>query len=320
MSEDVSERDEPQANSQVHVHLLLFVLTALSVLYTGAHYSDAQQAPHAGAGLIGFLARGIPFAFPLLIILLVHEFGHYIAARIHKVPASLPYFIPLPILSPFGTMGAVISMKDTIRSRAALLDIGASGPLAGLVVALPVTLYGLATSPVRPIVGPGLQEGQSLLYLALKHLAVGTIPPGHDVFLNPVAFAGWTGLFVTALNLIPIGQLDGGHIAFALLGEKQNRFATILHWGLLIMFALNLAYFVLPVVRNQHWSELGQAINNSLFWLVWYLLLGWMKRASGVNHPPTEPGELGAGRKAIAVFCLVLFVLLFMPAPLTAYS
>ncbi len=213
---------------------------------------DAAAAPHtlrwkwnlalfvvtvASVGVTG----GATFATALLAILLTHEFGHYFAARWHGVPASLPYFIPLPLLSPFGTMGAVISMPERIRSRNALLDIGASGPLAGLAVALPVLVFGLLESPIRPISGEGLQEGQSLLYLLIKRVVLGPIPAGHDVFLTPLAFAGWSGLFVTALNLIPIGQLDGGHVLYALLGPRANRVARALHWGLLIAFAANLA-------------------------------------------------------------------------------
>ena len=256
---------------------------------------------------------------PLLAILVTHELGHYVAARVHRVDASLPYFIPLPFLSPFGTMGAVIGMRGRIRSRDALLDIGASGPLAGMCVAIPVLIAGLMESKVLPVTGSGLQEGQCLLYLALKRLVCGPIPPGSDVFLTPMAFAGWAGLLVTMLNLVPVGQLDGGHIAYALFGTRQNRYARVLHALLLVMFAVNVVRFVGPVVVHRAWAGLGQAVENSVFWLIWYVLTGAIQRAGGGDHPPTEPGELHPVRKALAVLSLVLFVLLFMPTPMSTY-
>lgn len=301
-------------------NLLLFVATVLSVLVTGA--AHVPGAIPDDPGFLDFLRaapKGWTFALPLMAILLTHEFGHYFAALYHRVPASLPYFLPMPLVSPFGTMGAVISMRGRIKSRNALLDIGASGPLAGLLVALPVLALGLSRSEVRAVSGPFIQEGQSLLYLAMKRIVVGPIPAGHDVYLDPVALAGWSGLFVTALNLIPVGQLDGGHIAYALFGARQNRYARVVHLSLLAMFLYNLAIFMAPVLWTGAFAKTGQAISNSLFWLVWFSMLQLMKRVSGADHPPTEPGELSPARKAIAVLSLVLFVLLFMPTPWAAY-
>jgi membrane-associated protease RseP (regulator of RpoE activity) len=313
---DAAETEAPPSTKPAGLrwkaNLVLFLLTVASVRVTG----------------------GTTFAIALLAILLTHEFGHYFAARHHGVPASLPYFIPLPLLSPFGTMGAVISMPERIRSRNALLDIGAAGPLAGLVVALPVLVVGLAQSPVQPITGEGLQEGQSLLYLLLKRIVLGPIPPGHDVFLTPLAFAGWSGLFVTALNLIPIGQLDGGHVLYALLGPRANRVARALHYGLLLAFVGNVATFELPLVARHGLgavasalahpsSPLGEEVlrglSNSMFWLVWFGLLHLLRRLTGGYHPPTEEGELTPGRRAIAILSLVLFALLFMPTPMSTY-
>lgn len=294
---------------------VLFCLTVVSVFYSGALYAGRI---HEGDRLLAHL-RAIPYGYayavPLLVILLTHEFGHYFAARYHRVAASLPYFIPLPILSPFGTMGAVISMPDRIRSRNALFDIGASGPLAGLAVALPVLVYGLMESPVLPIQPHTSQEGQSLLYMALKRIILGPIPDGYDVYLTPIAMAGWTGLFVTALNLIPIAQLDGGHIAYALFDRRQNRYARILHSGLLLMFAYNIVKFVGPLVLQRRTLGIEQALMNSVFWLVWFFLLRLLMRLGGRDHPPTEPGQLTPMRKVLAVVSLALFVLLFMPTP-----
>lgn len=318
--------DDPEASEAPEpfrwkLNLVLFVATVASVFLTGANYVAEGPDPLGWRDTLRTLPSGWSFAVPLLAILLTHEFGHYIAARIHKVDASLPFFIPLPRFSPFGTMGAIISMRGRIRSRNALLDIGASGPLAGLLVALPVLIIGLAHSKVGPAVPHGVQEGQSLLYIALKRLVLGPIPEGQDVFLGPMAFAGWTGLFITALNLIPIGQLDGGHIAYALFGLRQNRAAKILHLSLLGMFVLNLVRFMIPVARAHAWTwhNAGQAFGNALPWLVWYVLLRVIMRAGGQDHPPTEPGELSPVRKAVALFSLVLFVLLFMPTPMATY-
>jgi membrane-associated protease RseP (regulator of RpoE activity) len=300
------------------VNLLLFLATVVSVFYTGL---DWGGVPVQGGwlGLLRALPLGWPFALPLLAILLTHEFGHFIAARIHRVDASLPYFIPLPILSPFGTMGAVISMRGRIRSRDALLDIGASGPLAGLCVAIPVLVVGLLQSKVAPAQSPGIQEGQCLLYMILKRLTVGPIPEGYDVFLTPMALAGWVGLFVTMLNLVAVAQLDGGHIAYALFGPRQNRYARALHALLLVVFAFNLARFLGPALVHRSWRGAEHAISNSTFWLVWYALIAVIKRVGGADHPPTEPGELSPVRKGIAVLSLVLFGLLFMPTPWSAY-
>jgi membrane-associated protease RseP (regulator of RpoE activity) len=257
---------------------------------------------------------------PLLAILLTHEFGHFVFARMHRVNASLPMFIPLPVVSLFGTMGAVIVMRDRIRSRNALLDIGASGPWAGMAVAIPVLLFGLSHSEVKPLTAHGQMEGQCLLYYLLKRIAVGPIPDGWDVYMSPAAFAGWVGLFVTMLNLLPTGQLDGGHIAYALFGEKQERYSKIVRRLLPVMFLLNFTRYMVPALGSADARDaLESAISGSTLWLGWFVVLTVMRRAAGGEHPPTEPGELSPGRKLIAVASLVLFVLIFMPTPWQKY-
>jgi membrane-associated protease RseP (regulator of RpoE activity) len=293
----------PRPGARLRVHVALFLVTVLSVFHAGAGYAAGKEmeAAQSLGEVVRLLPRGWTFAVPMMAILLCHEFGHYIAARIHKVPASLPYFIPLPLVGLFGTMGAVISMPERIRSRNALLDIGAAGPLAGLVVAIPVLAIGLAHSPVHAA-GGGMQEGQSLLYLALKRIVLGPIPAKHDVFLHPTALAGWAGLLITVLNLLPIGQLDGGHISYALFDTEQNRLARILHRALPLVFVYNLIAY--------------KSAEPGLLWLVWFALLALLARLTGGNHPPTEPGELSRGRRGVAVLCLVLFALLFMPTPM----
>src|ERR1019366_183991 len=178
---------------------LLFAATVPSVFVT---QWDSQEPTRVA------LVHAAQFTGALLGILLAHEFGHYIAARIHKVDASLPFFIPLPILSPFGTMGAVIRMRSVIPTRRALLDIGAAGPLAGLALAIPLYAWGAAHSQVVPLdtAQSGLQLGDSLLLRALDHFFGPTVPVGSDIMLSPVAFAGWAGMFVTMINLLPVGQ------------------------------------------------------------------------------------------------------------------
>jgi len=301
-------------------NVALFVLTVLSVFWTGAVQEDPTLAS-LSLHRLPELLRGWHFALPLLIILVSHEAGHYIAARIHGVPASLPYFIPLPVLSPFGTMGAVIGMRGRIRSRDALLDIGAAGPIAGMLVALPIIAYGLSLSTIGPMTATGYtQEGQSLLYALMKRLFAGPIPSGFDVQLHPTAQAGWVGFLITMINLLPWGQLDGGHIAFALFGERQHLYARWLRRGLILLFAGNLAKFVIPIVRHQSAMSWGLAVGNSAFWLVWFGFTGAIAWLSGTpNHPPFEPGELSPARRAIAWICLALFVLLFMPTPWAQY-
>lgn len=299
---------------RVWLHFLLFGLTLVSMQATAMMLNQPAPPEHK---LLNWAAYQ---ALPLLGILLVHELGHYVAARIHRVPASPPYFLPLPFVSLFGTLGAVITMNDRIRSRKALLDIGAAGPIAGMIVALPVLWIGLSLSTVEPrSAGNYTQEGQSILYWLVKRVVLGPIPADHDVFLHPMAFAGWGGCFLTMINLLPWGQLDGGHIAFALLGKRQNDIARWVRWGLLVVFAYNVYALVVPVLLHHSSQSLGAAFGNSAFWLVWFAITGGMARVSGADHPPFEPAPLGLGRQLVAVACLVLFVLLFLPTPLAMY-
>jgi membrane-associated protease RseP (regulator of RpoE activity) len=286
---------------------ILFVLTLASTLYAGAQqhgFADPRD-----------LWRGYDFALPLLAILICHEMGHYLAARYHGVDVSPPFFIPLPL--PFtliGTMGAVIQMRAPIRQRNALLDIGAAGPLAGLTVAIPVLVYGLSVSEVQPIVAGATSEGHSLFYGALIWLVKGTLPEGHDVFLSAPAFAGWVGLLVTMMNLVPAGQLDGGHVAYALLGPKQDDYSRYVRRGL---FAVG---FLISAGKGLHaWLHGANAdtIELALFgganWMLWGVILTGMARMTGDQHPPTEPSILSPRRKLIACVTLAWFVLLFMP-------
>jgi membrane-associated protease RseP (regulator of RpoE activity) len=308
------------------LNALLFTLTVVCSFQAGAPIptvSDTWYAPfEAFARTLlspAMLLQGYQLAVPLLGILVCHEFGHYIAARLHAVPASLPYFLPLPLLSPFGTAGAVIAMSGRIRSRNALLDIGAAGPIAGLVVAIPVLVWGLAHSTIEPLRSPATQEGQSLLYWGIKRLVLGPMPEGHDVLLHPTAFAGWGGLLITMLNLFPFGQLDGGHIAYALFGKAQDQVSRWVRRGLLALFVVSLLRFGLMPAFGMPRMTVGYVIGNSLIWLLLYGMLGLLVRMGGEEHPPFEPGPLTPGRRALAWLCLVIFVGLFMPWPMAIY-
>ncbi len=299
-------------------NLLFFIATVFTVFWAGSSFW-ALTDETAKLPTLERLWTGWTFAVPLLTILLCHEFGHYIAARLHRVPASLPYFIPIPLA--LGTFGAVITMPERIRTRNAVLDIGAAGPLAGIIVAIPILLVGLSLSPVLPTPESNYAvEGQSLLYALLKYLVHGPIPAGHDVFLHPTAAAGWAGLLLTMLNLIPFGQLDGGHIAYALLGQRHAKLGRAIRWGVLALFVGELAWFVIPVLLGSSKLPLSLAISNSTVWLVWFGLLSLMKRLQrGYEHPPTDDRTLSPGRRWVAWGCLLLFLALFMPVPFANY-
>lgn len=275
-----------------------------------------------------FLQAGWPFALSLLAILAAHEFGHYFAARMHNIHVSLPYFIPMPWpVSPFGTLGAFINMKELPRNRRQLLDIAIAGPLAGLGVAIPVLFIGLSLSQINPLpAAPGadplvgnMMEGNSILYLLLKYLRFGQMLPapatygdlspvvywlryfftaqplpygGVDVNVHPVAWAGWAGLLVTAMNLIPAGQLDGGHLLYVLFGQKVSR--RIL--PLILVFLAALGFF---------WNG----------WWLWAVLIFFLVGRS-YAEPLDQITTLDRKRKWLAGLGLLVFILVFTPVPL----
>ncbi len=285
---------------RLRVHLFLFGLTCVTTtLAIGLwHFDAADPWPEA---LRRVLVNGGLYSVTLMSILTAHEMGHYLMARRHGTPVSLPYFLPGPPFLSFGTFGAFIRMEHTARDREALIDIGLGGPLAGLAVALPALALGLWLSELQPVAAlrGGLFEGNSLLYMLMKRLVVGEVPPGYDVTLHPVAFAGWMGLLVTSLNLFPIGQLDGGHVAHALLGPRiADPLARATYGGLLAL-------------------AVWLAVTETLFvWVVWAGLIGFI----GLGHPPTEKRSvrpLGWTRRALGALGLALFALTFTPVPLS---
>ncbi len=259
------------------------------------------------------------FAGTLMGILVCHEAGHYVVGRMRGVDASLPYFIPLPPQISFGTLGAVIRMKSPITDRNALFDVGAAGPIAGLIVAVPALVIGLHLSEVGPAVAGGNLEGNSILYAVLKYIVFGRWLPGDglDVNLHPMAFAAWVGLLVTAINLMPIGQLDGGHIARAALGDRHERLSKRLNIALPAVGAAVGSVMLVSALGagKDLLGALGYASHGVIPWCMWALLLGVMRRQAGEYHPPVGDELLDPKRKLQAIAMLAIFVLIVTPVP-----
>lgn len=262
---------------------------------------------------------GAWFSATLMSILVCHELGHYVAARRHGVAVSLPYFIPLPPQVSLGTLGAVIRMPRAIREPRRLFDVGVAGPLAGVVVALPFLVIGLWRSQVGPIPAGTILEGNSLLYVGLKLAMFGRYLPadGIDVQLHPMAFAAWVGLLVTMINLIPVGQLDGGHLARAVLGGRHELWSRRLHVAMPVIGGL-LAALLFAIALAHGRSAVGAlryASYGGLPWLTWSLLLLLMRRSAGEYHPPVDDIALDPARRRLAIAVAVLFLLIFTPVP-----
>lgn len=266
---------------RLRLHLILFAATVASTTFVGFYFAGTW------GGALGYSAA-------IISILLFHEMGHFVLCLRYRVPATLPYFIPIPAL-PFGTMGAVIRMRGQLRSRRSILDIGAAGPLAGLVVAVPLLYWGLQHSTVVPVgeldAQGGFRLGESLLFGWIAGLALPDPGADMEILLHPVAMAGWAGLFVTGLNLLPIGQLDGGHILYALLGHRARWVGR-----LFLLFLVALTLFV-----HRGW------------WPLILLLLFFIRTG---HPPPVDPRPLDQGRTLLGLLMLVLFVVTFVPRPL----
>ena len=268
-----------------YLHIILFILTFFSTLSAGALQKGINIFKEPSR-----IIEGFPFSGTLMTILLFHEFSHYVASKRHHTKATLPYFIPAPSL--IGTFGAFIKMKSPIITRKALIDIGASGPISGFIVSIIASLIGLSMSEIVSAenISGAIKLGDSLLFSFLSKLVIGVPPEGHDIILHPVAFAGWIGLFVTSLNLIPIGQLDGGHIAFALLGNKHKYLSISL---VIILASLGIFYW-------EGWA----------LWAVLMLILG-------IKHPPVIYWEvpLNSKRRLIGFSAFIIFIITFIPKP-----
>lgn len=277
----------------IWVNLTLFSATLLTTMFTGALLVSGEITIWGVSNLsavfsLNNLIEGFMlFSLPLLTILGVHEMGHYFVSKMHGIATSLPFFIPVPPIFSFniGTFGALISSRDPLSNRKILFDVGIAGPVAGFIVAIPITVFGVMTSEIIPrgsIEKGSMVLGSSLFFDFLYSIFV---PPGYAINFNPVAFAGWVGLLVTSINLLPAGQLDGGHIARAVLGEKQ-RYAA---W-----------FSVIPLLFTPWW----------FFALLIVLVFG-------ATHPPplNELSPLDIKRKLLSFVALLMFIICFVPFP-----
>ncbi|MEW5986295.1 MAG: site-2 protease family protein [Chloroflexota bacterium] len=274
------------------VNVLLLVITIVTTLAAGAALYDVSLWAAVRSGspvrLLQALLAGAPFAITLLGILGVHELGHYVAARLHGVAATLPYFIPMP-LNGLGTMGAFIALKSPMKDRRVLFDVGLAGPLAGLLVAIPLLIVGVLLSDVGPAGLVGRTLGSSLLVKGLVGL-LRDVPANAALIPHPIFIAAWFGLFITGLNLLPAGQLDGGHVAYALFGKRAYTLAGLTFAALLLL-----------------------GLMGSRLWMIWafFILL------SGLRHPAplNDVSNLGGWRKILGWLSILLFFLLIVPVP-----
>ena len=324
--------------ARIYINSILFVLTVFSVMLMGVDIPP-DAIPADGALpftiLLKFILTGWPFALSMMGILFAHEMGHYIACRIYNIPATLPFFIPAPLISPLGTLGAFIAMRGIPKNKRILFDVGVAGPIAGLVIAVPVLFLGLWLSPLGPIdpvsQGSSFLEGNSLFYLFAKFVVFGKLLPepvsfgglspvvywiryflsgqpipfnGLDVQLHSVALAGWAGLLVTALNLVPVGTLDGGHVAYGLFGVKARKIFPIAI-GVLV------ALMFLPALLTLSFGSFNFS------WLLWGFILFWLGNVR--TQPLDDITPLDAKRRALGCFMLIVFILLFTPIIMVAY-
>jgi len=264
----------------------LLIATIFTTLFMGSFFEGGNPLAK-----FSDIWLGGPYSFTLLTILGAHEYGHYSMCRRHLVPATLPFFIPAPPPFILGTFGAIIKIRARMPDRKALFDVGIAGPLLGLAVALPACILGIATSQVVPVTGEeGIMLGDSILFSAIVYVIKGPLPEGYDLMLNSIAFAGWFGLLVTAFNLLPSGQLDGGHIIYSVFGKK----AGIL--GKIVLFILILLGFMWP---------------GWFFWSIMLIVIGF-------KHPPpiNDYIPIDDRRKLLAGIILIIFLLTFIPVPI----
>ena len=330
-------------------HIVLFFTTIVSIMFVYLFFWGSQKST-----ISGMVFESLVFAAALLSILLCHELGHYLASRKHGINATLPYFIPAPI--GIGTLGAFIQITGKIKSRKQLMDVGASGPIAGFVVALLLAILGIWESDFVLVSGGSIQMGDSLLFKSLIFIIKGPTPEGMDLAISPVAFAAWIGFLVTALNLMPASQLDGGHITYSLFGKGHRIISRLVflallnlgawgdivkigYWGIPTAILLSGFGFYLIFIKQKRKISLiplfilifthiflvaALEVNaDSMMWLFW----GGMLALFRLDHPPVSDevlakmnGKEVAGldwkRKLIGVLAILMLVATFMPQPI----
>jgi len=293
---------------QIFSFMIVSMANAAGGLFTGnldTAYTWLLRAGDGLAAIAAIMREGIPFSFAILTILGCHEMGHYLMARRHAANATLPFFIPVPL--GIGTLGAIIKIKSPLTHRRTVMDVGAAGPLSGAVPSLVFLVIGLLMSSVEPIPAASHMPifGNSLLTRGLIYLMFGPLEPGHDVMLHSFAFAGFLGLLITAVNLLPIGQLDGGHVAFALFGKGQAKLAKAA-FGLLITLGV-LGLF----------SDLGLLPAGIYAFWPWLLFVLFVRSFMRTSHPPTldDSVKLDPIRKLVGILCIVILIVCFVPVP-----
>lgn len=315
--------EQPPARKGLGVfwNIILFVFTFITTTLAGVGWLNKDPFD------LSNFHYGLTYSILIIFVLSCHEFGHYFAAKIHKVNVTLPFFIPFPILflNPFGTMGAVIRMKSPSRTKKALFDIGIAGPIAGFIASLFVLIWGMTHLPpfeyiftVHPeyvstgVPLTGFSFGNTFLYWGLGKLLTASpsvfLPPMNEMYHYPFLCVGWFGLLVTALNLLPVGQLDGGHITYALLGNKHKIIARL-------FFGLTLSMGLLGLLP---FFGVDFLANYSLFnWLVWAILMFFVIR---LDHPPVyDPEPIGLRRQLLGLFALFMFITSFTPVPFSNF-
>lgn len=291
------------------IHILLFFTTIITTFIAG--YAQG-----------GNYSSGLSFSAALIFILGSHEMGHYLYGRKYGVDITPPYFIPAPpIISPIGTFGAFIKIKSRISSKSALFDIGVAGPILGIIAAIPVLYIGLSLSEIVVLseydAGTGISLGSSPIFSLFSYMIFGEVPEGKDILLHPVAFAGWIGLLVTALNLIPSGQLDGGHVVYSVFGSNIHRMTSTT--AIVILIVLGAGTSPINELFVNHLPAIAlpdyMIFDGWPGWLIWAVLLTMM----GAKHPPTIQDEMDIGhsRKVLAVVTMLLFIGCFSPFPVT---
>lgn len=303
------ERPSFLAGRKIWLNIVLFIVTVISTFLVGLihsasfKYADVLgENPEASLTASIFqdpqvIGLGIIYAVVLIGIVLGHECGHYLTCQYYRIKATLPYFIPAPPPTLIGTLGAFIKIKSPITRKQQLFDIGIAGPLMSFILSLPALAYGLSASKAVPPIpeGEALVFGESLLLKLLGSVLLKDIPAGYDILIHPIAFAGWVGILVTSFNLFPVGQLDGGHISYALLGQKSKVLARIFLFVFIIM--------------------------GFIFWIGWFIW-AFIILVLGLKHPRIvdEETPLSPQRKFLGFMAVVIFILSFIPDPIKGYN